>query len=69
MKTPEEIQTAADDIFRNSSLGQQLDAIYSTSDGRFFVRYEEAYRHVSGSLDKNTKPLEDKTIVTHFNPY
>lgn len=68
MRTPEDIELIADEIFK-SDLGRQLDIIYSTSDGRFFIRPQEAYLHTKGFLDKDTKPLEDKTIIAHYNPY
>ena len=49
-----------------SELGQQLDVIYATSDGRAFVRIEEAEKHAEGKLDENTLPLSDKTITTWY---
>lgn len=50
-------------------IGSQCDMLYSTSDERVFIRYGEALLHTMGSLDKNTKPLSDKTIHTWFNPF
>jgi len=50
-----------------SSLGQQLDILYSTSDDRVFIRYhEEAVKHTEGLLDHGTAPLVDKTIETWY---
>lgn len=46
-----------------SELGQQIDGIYSTSDNRIFIRKEEAINHSEGLLDKNTLPLNDKTVL------
>jgi hypothetical protein len=58
-------QEMADRVFA-SSLGQQLLSVFSTSDGRFFVRHSEAYKHAYGELDENTQPLEDKRIIEWF---
>ncbi len=49
-----------------TSLGEQLDMLYSTSDNRVFIRYEEAKAHSEGKLDLNTNPLDDKTIKEWF---
>ena len=43
-------QAKADRIFE-SSLGEQLDMIYATSDGRPFIRWEEADKHTRVELD------------------
>jgi hypothetical protein len=51
----------------NSDLGMQLNVLFNTSDGRMFIRHEEALRHIYGKLDKNTKPLENK-IITEWYP-
>jgi len=50
-------------------LGRQLSVIYSTSDDRVFIRYEEALRHTEGKLDPNTQPLEDKKIIEWFEEF
>lgn len=47
----------------NSELGQQIDAIYSTSDKRVFIRKEEAIAYTAGRLDEHSIPLADKTIL------
>lgn len=52
-----------------SELGQQLDGIYSTSDGRIFIRKEEAVSHCEGQLVKNTRPLENKTVLLWFEEW
>jgi hypothetical protein len=44
-------------------LGQQLNSIFTTSDDRCFIRYEEAKAHTEGKLDPDTLPLDDKTII------
>lgn len=59
-------QDKANKIFK-SDLGQQLDEIFSTSDDRVFIRYDEAVLHTNGSLDMFTEPLKDKTILTWYN--
>ena len=61
-------QEKADKIFE-TELGQQLGMIYSTSDDRVFIRLIEAKLHTEGSLDENSKPLEDKTILTWYYQY
>ncbi len=62
-------QERANKIFK-TSLGQQLNEIFSTSDDRVFMRYEEeAVKHVNGELDPDTLPLEDKTILTWYPEY
>lgn len=58
-------QEKANQIF-NSELGVQLCELFSTSDGRVFIRYEEALKHSNGELDKETNPLEDKSIETWY---
>lgn len=58
-------QKQADDIF-DSSLGRQLEQIYTTSDNKAFIRRTEAELHTEGKLDKNTKPLKDKEIEVWF---
>ena len=50
-------------------LGRQLSVIYSTSDDRVFIRYEEALKHTEGKLDPNTQPLEDKKIIEWFEEF
>ena len=50
-------------------LGRQLNVIYSTSDDRVFIRYEEALKHTEGKLDPNTQPLEDKKIIEWFEEF
>lgn len=52
-----------------TSLGEQCDELYSTSDDRVFIRFTEADLHRQGKLDENTKPLEDQTIQIWYNPY
>lgn len=51
----------------NSSLGQQCNSLFSTTDKRIFIRLQEAMDHAEGKLDPNTKPLEDKTILEWFD--
>ena len=53
----------------SSSLGEQCNNLFSTSDDRVFIRYEEALSHSNGTLDDNTRPLKDKTIIEWFNEY
>jgi hypothetical protein len=48
-------------------LGIQLNVLFNTSDGRMFIRHEEALKHIDGKLDRNTKPLENK-IITEWYP-
>lgn len=57
-------QEEIDKVF-DSELGRQCDILYSTSDGRIFVRYQEALSHTEGELD-GTEPLEDKLIQFWF---
>lgn len=52
--------------FFESSLGQQCNELYSTSDDRVFIRHSEAQRHTEGKLDPDTKPLIDKTIIDWY---
>lgn len=48
----------------------EIEGIYQTSDGRFFIRlYEEAFMHSNGLLDDGTEPLVDKTIKYWFEEY
>jgi len=61
-------QEQADKIFE-TDLGQQLDKIYSTSDNRTFIRYEEAKLHTEGRLQPNGIPLEDETILEWYPGY
>lgn len=58
-------QEKADSIF-NTSLGQQIDVIYVTSDDRMFIRWEEADKHRNGFLETDTKPLADQTITEWY---
>lgn len=46
------------DTYFNSSLGQQCEELFSTSDDRVFIRIEEARSH--------TGELTDKTIITWY---
>ena len=55
-------QERIDKIFA-SDFGQQFYVLFSTSDDRVFVRYEEAVRHTRGELDPNTLPLDDPRIL------
>lgn len=50
-------------------LGEQCNSLFTTSDDKVLIRYEEALRHVNGQLDPNSKPLEDKTIIEWFEEY
>ena len=60
-------QAKADIIF---DAWPELDSLFSTSDGRCFIRYnEEAVLHADGRLDENTVPLKDKTIIQWFRQY
>ena len=45
---------------------EELNVIYSTSDDRLFIRYEEAVLHTDGKLDEGTKPLIDKKIIDWY---
>jgi hypothetical protein len=48
----------------------EIEGVYQTSDGRFFIRlYEEAFMHSNGLLDDGTEPLVDKTIKYWFEEY
>ncbi len=58
-------QEQANKLF-NSPLGQQLDVIYSTSDDRVFIRYEEAISHTQGMLDGGSKPLENTEVLPWY---
>jgi hypothetical protein len=58
-------QEKANKIFA-TSLGEQLNVIYVTSDDRAFVRHEEAVKHANGELDPDTQPLADKTIIEWY---
>lgn len=64
MKTIEQI---IGDAF-SSSLGQQCNSLFATSDNRVFVRAEEAVAHIKGELD-NTEPLKDRTITEWFEEW
>lgn len=54
-------QKKADKIF-STGMGVQLSELFSTSDGRCFIRWEEANLHRQGKLDPDTQPLEDQEI-------
>lgn len=58
-------QEQANKIFE-TSLGQQLNEIFVTSDNRSFIRHKEALLHSQGKLDVNTEPLSDTTIITWY---
>lgn len=58
-------QEKANLIFQ-SELGQQLSVLYVTSDGRAFIRHEEAVKHADGKLDPQTNPLDDKNITEWY---
>lgn len=60
-------QEKAQKIFE-TELGQQLDVIYSTSDGMAFIRMSEAKNHANGLLE-GSEPLENKTILEWFPEY
>ena len=49
-----------------TSLGEQCDSLFSTSDDKVFIRESEAIAHTKGQLDINTKPLSDSTIIEWF---
>lgn len=51
-----------------SELGNQCDELYSTSDGRIFIRHEEASLHTEGKLD-GTKPLNDKEVKIWYRDF
>lgn len=59
-------QKKANKIFRGE-LGKQTDILYSTSDGRCFIRQSEAILHSEGKLDEATKPLGDQTITPWYD--
>lgn len=52
-----------------SELGIQCDELYSTSDGRIFIRYKEALLHTDGKLDEGTKPLNDKEVKIWYRDF
>ena len=54
------------DKYFESELGQQCNELFSTSDDRVFIRYEEAVMHANGELDPDTKPLEDKFVMDWY---
>jgi hypothetical protein len=56
-----EIEKAVKAAFQ-TELGQQLEEIYVTSDGKMLIRESEARKHTIGELDPDTQPLEDKAI-------
>ena len=59
-------QEIANQIFE-TDLGQQLLSVYSTSDGRAFIRFEEAQSHAEGKHD--TDPDFDLEIKEWFPEY
>lgn len=50
----------------DTSIGRQCPALFSTSDDRVFIRYDEAERHTQGLLDPGTYPLSDRAITTWY---
>lgn len=52
-----------------TGLGEQCNSLFTTSDDKILIRFEEALLHTQGKLDKNTKPLVDKTIIEWFPEY
>jgi len=59
-------QERADKIF-DTSLGQQLEVIYVTSDDRVFIRYEEAALHTNSLLNSQPESFVD-TSITEWYP-
>jgi uncharacterized protein YbaR (Trm112 family) len=64
-KEEQVIKTKIANCFK-SGLGQQCEELYSTSDNRVFIRFEEADKHTLGALNPNTQPLMDQTIREWF---
>jgi hypothetical protein len=52
-----------------TSLGEQCDSLFTTSDDKVLIRYSEALLHVEGKLVPGSLPLEDKTIIEWFPEY
>lgn len=54
------------DRYFNTSLGEQCDVLYSTSDDRVFIRHEEAIKYTNGKLEEPFVLLEDKNIISWY---
>lgn len=63
-----EIEKRVQQAFR-SSLGEQCDVIYSTSDGKLFIRKSEALSYLRGELEPDTIPPADPTILEWFEEW
>jgi hypothetical protein len=50
-----------------TDLGVQLNVIYSTSDDRVFIRYEEALLHTNELLNSDPEKFVDTTITEWYN--
>ncbi len=59
-------QEKANRIFE-TDLGVQLNVIYSTSDDRVFIRYEEALLHTNELLNSDPEKFVDTTITEWYN--
>ena len=68
MNSPKNISEIITKAFQ-TNLGQQCTELFTTSDGRVFIRLEEAIKHRDGLLDKNTMPLVDKKILEWFEEW
>jgi hypothetical protein len=59
-------QEKANNIFE-TEIGQQLLSIYSTSDDRAFIRYEEAQLHTNNMINSvGSQEFIDTTITEWF---
>lgn len=58
-------QERANEIFK-TDLGRQLDVIYETSDGKVFIRHEEAVTHTNYMLNANPESFVDTAITEWY---
>jgi hypothetical protein len=58
-------QERANEIF-NTDLGRQLNVIYVTSDGKVFIRHEEAAIHTNYMLNAYPESFVDTTITKWY---
>lgn len=59
-------QEKANEIFQ-TEMGIQLDVIYTTSDDKVFVRYEEALLHTNDMLNGDPENFVDTKITEWYN--
>jgi hypothetical protein len=58
-------QEQVDKIFA-TSIGQQLNVIYVTSDDKAFIRHQEAVLHTNEMLNANPTEFVDTTITEWY---